>query len=59
MPHRYRQPVVRWAAVAPYAVMAVLLAIDWYGRFGLVGGDVFREEIGRLSFVRGPFSGLR
>ncbi|OAN46247.1 anti-anti-sigma factor [Chloroflexus islandicus] len=54
MPHRYRQPVVRWAAITPYAFMTVFLAIDWYGRFGIVGGDVFRAETGVLSFVRGP-----
>ncbi len=54
MPHRYQQPVVRWAVIAPYAFMTVFLAIDWYGRLNIVGGDVFRAEMGVLSFVRGP-----
>lgn len=54
MPHRYRQPVVRWTAIAPYGLMTIFLAIDWYGRLGIVGGDVFRAETGVLSFVRGP-----
>ncbi|ABY34875.1 MAG TPA: STAS domain-containing protein [Chloroflexus aurantiacus] len=54
MPHRYNQPAIRWATISPYMVMAIGLAIDWYGRFGFVGRDVFREESGILTFVRGP-----
>ncbi|MGQ9479867.1 STAS domain-containing protein [Chloroflexus sp.] len=57
MPHRYNQPVIRWATISPYLVMAIGLAIDWYGRFGFVGRDVFREESGVLTFVRGPAFG--
>lgn len=54
MPHRYQQPWLRWAVFTPYLLMAVGLAIDWYGRFGFVGRDVVRETSGLLVFVRGP-----
>ncbi|MGB9738702.1 MAG: anti-anti-sigma factor [Chloroflexus aggregans] len=54
MPHRYHQPLVRWVTIAPYLLMAVILAIDWYGRFGFIGSDVLRKETGILRFVRGP-----
>ncbi len=54
MPHRYQQLPLRWIVIAPYAVMAIGLAIDWYGRLGFVGIDVVRNESGIANFVRGP-----
>jgi rsbT co-antagonist protein RsbR len=54
MPHRYRQPLLRWVVIAPYVVMAIGLAVDWYGRLGIVGIDVVRGESGITDFVRGP-----
>ncbi len=54
MPHRYRQPLLRWVVIAPYVVMAIGLAVDWYGRLGIVGIDVVRGESGITNFVRGP-----
>ncbi len=54
IPHRYQQPAIRWATFAPYAIMAVALAIDWYGGVGLAGRDIARAESGTLEFVRGP-----
>jgi anti-anti-sigma regulatory factor/PAS domain-containing protein len=54
MPHRYRQPLLRWVVIAPYVVMAIGLAVDWYGRLGIVGIDVVRGESGITDFVWGP-----
>ncbi len=54
MPHRYRQSFLRWSVLAPYALMTIGLAIDWYGRFGFVVIDVVRDESGIAGFVRGP-----
>jgi rsbT co-antagonist protein RsbR len=54
MPHRYQQPLLRWVVIAPYVVMAIGLAVDWYGRLGIVGIDVVRGESGITDFVRGP-----
>jgi anti-anti-sigma regulatory factor/PAS domain-containing protein len=54
MPHRHQQSLLRWSVLAPYALMTIGLAIDWYGRFGFVGIDVVRDESGITNFVRGP-----
>jgi anti-anti-sigma regulatory factor/PAS domain-containing protein len=54
IPHRYAQPALRWALAAPYLLMMALLALDWYGGFGIVWRDVVRSDSGTIAFSRGP-----
>ncbi|WP_066785987.1 STAS domain-containing protein [Chloroflexus islandicus] len=54
IPHRYEQPAVRWAILAPYMVVTVILAVSWYGHTGWFIRDVTWEAKSGLTFVPGP-----
>ncbi len=54
IPHRYEQPAVRWAILAPYIVTTVILAVSWYGRTGWFIRDATWEAASGLTFVPGP-----
>lgn len=54
IPHRYAQKSVRWILAAPYLIMTLFLAVDWYGGFSLVRRIEEIEEGRRIIVAQGP-----